>query len=122
MATEITNKRNLWILMAVLAANGAINLLFFEHRMDYLQDYKEAKEMMEAIELDYADQKRHLKQRQDSISGQLVLLDSVMKKQEKVLKPIAEQMLHLVSLDWEKLSEKEKAQWTELAIKQIGNQ
>lgn len=118
----MTNKRNLWILMAVLAANGAINLLFFEHRMDYLQDYKEAKEMMEAIELDYTDQKRHLKQRQDSLTGQLVLLDSVMKKQEKVLKPIAEQMLHLVSLDWEKLSEKEKAQWTELAIKQIGNQ
>ena len=122
MQAEITNKRNLWILMAILVANGAINLLFFEHRIDYLQDYKEAKEKMEAIELDYAAQKRHLKQRQDSLTGQLVMLDSVMKKQEKVLKPIAEQMLYFANLDWEKLSEKEKAQWTELAIKQIGNQ
>ena len=122
MQTEITNKRKLWILMAILVANGAINLLFFEHRMDYLQDYKKAKEKMEAIERDYAIQTLHLKQKQDSLTGRLVMLDSVMEKQEMVLKPIVARMLHFANSDWEKLSESEKAQWTELAIKQISNQ
>ena len=122
METEITNKRKLWILMAILVANGVINLLFFEHRMDYLHDYKEAKEKMEAIEQDYATQTLLLKQKQDSLTERLLFLDAAIENQEKALKPILGKMLHYAHRDWEKLSESEKAQWTELAIKQVSNQ
>lgn len=108
--------------MVILVANGAINLLFFEHRTDYLQDYMKAKEKMEAIERDYAIQTLLLKQKQDSLTRRLEMLDSVIEKQEMVLKPIAARILHLANSDWEKLSENERAQWTELAIKQVSNQ
>ncbi len=116
---EITHKRKLWILMVLLIANGVINLLFFEHRVDYLEDYHRAKEKMETIGQDYAAQTRRFKQKQDSLTQRLMMLDSTMKKRELVLRPLLGRMIHYAHADWEKLSEYEKAKWTELAIKQI---
>ena len=69
---KITSRRKGWILLTILICNGAINLLFFEHRADYLEDYRKAKERMQVVEYDFTRQTLLLKQKLDSLSQQLI--------------------------------------------------